>query len=328
MKQVSLQALLVLAAVGVSWKAGAQAASVEGAYPSKPIRVVVPFTAGSSTDTIARIIGAKLVEKWGRPVVMENRPGAGGIIAGSIITEASPDGHTLMFTNTSFSGAAALYAKLPYDSVKDFSGIAGVASAPLVIVVAPTLGVKSVKELIALAKQKPGQLNFGSGGIGSGNHYATELFNLTAGIKGVHVPYRGTLEAFTDIISGRIQYFLAPVVPAVPLIKSGKVVPLAVTDTQRALPLPDVPTVAEAGVAKFGFVSWYGFLAQAKTPRTIVSLLSKEIGQILELPDVKERIASQGAVAKLNAPEELGKIIREEIETMKKVWKLTGVQLK
>lgn len=326
MKKVLLHTLLVLAIAGVCGEACAQTTSGEPAYPTKPIRVVVPFSPGSATDTIARIIGTKLVEKWGRPVVTDNRPSAGGIIAGSIVLEANPDGHTLMASGSSFSGTAALYSKLPYDSIKDFAGITEIGTTPLVFVVASTLGVNSLNELIALAQQKPGQLTFGSGGIGTGNHYATELFNLTVGIKGVHVPYRGTADALTDSVAGRLHYFLSPVLPAVPMIKNKRLLALAVTTTQRLPPLPDVPTVAEAGVAGFGYVGWYGLLASRKTPRNIVNLLSREVGRILELPDVKERIANQGAAAQRSTPEELDKLIRDDIETRKKVWKAAGVK--
>jgi len=258
MKQPLLQTLLLLAAAGISSAASAQAISKEPAYPTKPIRMVVPFTPGSATDIIARIIGPKLAEKLGQQIVVDTRPSAGGIVAFNIVAEATPDGHTLTTTGSNFAGSAALYAaKLPYDSVRDFAGITQIATTPLILVVASSLGAKSVKELIALAKQKPGQLNFGSSGIGSGPHYGAALFQLAAGINVVHVPYRGSPEAFNDMIAGRLDYFLSPIMAAVPFIKSGRVLALGVTTAQRALPMPDVPTIAEAGLAGFEYEGWY-----------------------------------------------------------------------
>ena len=326
MKQALLQTLLVLAAAGVSAGASAQAASKEPGYPNKPIRVVVPFTAGSATDIIARIIGPKLVERWGRPVVMDNRPSAGGVVAFSIVAEATPDGHTLLVTGSNFAGSAALYSKLPYDPVRDFSGVSQIASTPLVLVVAPTLGAKSVKELIALAREKPGQLNYGSTGLGSGPHYGAELFKLASGINAVHVPYRGSPESLTDLMAGRVHFILSPVLAATPLIKSGRLLALGVTTTYRAQGLPDVPTVAEAGLAGFEYQGWYGMLAPSRTPRRIINLLSREVGRILELGDIKERIANQGAAARPSTPEEFDKLVRDEITTRRKVWKAAGVK--
>jgi len=326
MKQALLQTLLVLAAAGVSAGASAQAASKEPGYPNKPIRVVVPFTAGSATDIIARIIGPKLVERWGRPVVMDNRPSAGGVVAFSIVAEATPDGHTLLVTGSNFAGSAALYSKLPYDPVRDFSGVSQIASTPLVLVVAPTLGAKSVKELIALAREKPGQLNYGSTGLGSGPHYGAELFKLASGINAVHVPYRGSPESLTDLMAGRVHFILSPVLAATPLIKSVRLLALGVTTTYRAQGLPDVPTVAEAGLAGFEYQGWYGMLAPSRTPRRIINLLSREVGRILELGDIKERIANQGAAARPSTPEEFDKLVRDEITTRRKVWKAAGVK--
>ena len=326
MKQALMHTLLVLAAAGVSAGANAQATSGQPGYPSKPIRIVVPFTPGSATDIIARIVGPKLAERWGRPVVMDNRPSAGGIVACSIVAEATPDGHTLMVTGSNFAGSAALYSKLPYDPVKDFSGITQIASTPLVLVVAPTLGAKSVKELIALAREKPGQLNYGSTGLGSGPHYGAELFKLAAGINAVHVPYRGSPESLTDLMAGRVDFILSPVLAAVPLVRSGRVLALGVTTTYRAPALPDVPTIAEAGLAGFEYQGWYGVLAPSRTPRTIINLLAKEVGQILELSEIKERIANQGAAAKSSTPEAFDKLVHTEITTRRKVWKAAGVK--
>lgn len=257
---------------------------------------------------------------------MDNRPSAGGIVAGSIVAEANPDGYTLMLTSSAFAGSAALYSKLPYDSVKDFVGITQIAATPLVLVVAPGLGVKSVKELLALAREKPGKVNFASSGIGSGTHYAGELFKQVAAINVVHVPYRGSPEAMNDTLAGRTEYYIAPVLAAMPLVKSGRLLPLAVTGKERLPMLPDVPTVAEGALPGYIYNGWFGLLAPAGTPRTIIRALSAEVGRILRLPDVTSHIASTGAVPKPSTPEALEKLIRDEIAVRAKVFKAAGVK--
>jgi tripartite-type tricarboxylate transporter receptor subunit TctC len=295
-------------------------------YPSGPVRVVVPFTPGSASDILARLIGPKLNDSWGQQIVVDNRPSAGGTVAGMIVAGASPDGQTLMLTSSGFAGSAALYEKLPYDSLKDFAGVTQVVSTPLVLVVAPGFGVKSVKELIAQAQQKPGQLNFSSSGIGSGTHYAGELFKLAAGINVVHVPYRGTPEAINDVISGRIQYMVAPVLPSMTLVKGGRLLALAVTTRERIALLPDVPTIAEAALPGFEYDGWYGIFVPAKTPRAIINKVSLEVGRILRLADVTERIASQGATPKPSTPQEFDKLVRDEIIMRGKVFKASGAR--
>lgn len=295
-------------------------------YPSKPIRIVIPFTPGSASDILARFIGPKLNENWGQQVVVDNRPSAGGTVAGEIVARATPDGHTLMLTSSAFAGSAALYDKLPYDSVKDFSGVTQVASTALVVLVAPALGVKSVQELIALAQQKPKQINFASSGIGSGTHYVGELFKLAAKLDVVHVPYRGTPEALTDTMSGRVHYYISPLLPAMPLMKGGRLLPLAVTTSRRAPLLPDVPTLAETALPGFSYDGWFGIFAPSRTPRKTINLLSREIARILDLADVKDRIASQGATARSSAPEEFDKLVRGEIVTRTKIFKAAGAK--
>jgi tripartite-type tricarboxylate transporter receptor subunit TctC len=323
MKPFLLQALLGLAGVAV-----AAAASAQATYPTRPIRIVVPFTPGSATDIIARVVSPRMADRWGRPVVVDNRPSAGGIIAFGIVADAAPDGHTLLVTGSNFAGSAALYAgKLPFDPVKDFSGVTQFATTPLVLVVGPGLGIKSVKELIALAHEKKGQLNFASTGLGSGPHYGAELFKLAAGIGAVHVPYRGSPETLTDVMSGRVHFVLSPVLAASPLVRSGRVVALGVTTPYRAQALPDVPTIAEAGLPGFVYQGWYGMLAQGKAPRKLVNLLSGEVGKILDMPEISERIANQGAAAQRSTPEAFDKLVHEEIVTRTKVWKAAGVKV-
>ena len=295
-------------------------------YPSRPIRVIVPFTPGSATDLIARMVGPKLTDAWGQQVVIDNRPSAGGTVAGGIVAAAAPDGQTLMFTSSGFAGAAALYTKLPYDPLKDFAGVTLLAVTPLVLIVSPSLGVKTVKELIALAQQKPGQLNFGSSGIGSGTHFGGELFKLSAKINVTHVPYRGTPEALTDTMSGRIQFFVSPVLPAVPLVRSGRALALGVTSPQRLPMLQDVPTIAEAALPGFEYEGWYGVFAPARTPRAIVNKLSKEIAHALAMPDVHDRIVREGAAPKPMTPEQFDRMVRDEIVMRGKVFKAAGAK--
>src|SRR5262245_19778052 len=328
MSRALLHTLMAFTAAAVSAVAAAQAPSKDAGYPTKPIRVIVPFTPGSATDIIARFVTPKMAERWGRPVVVDNRPSAGGIIAFQTVAEATPDGHTLLVTGSNFAGSVALYhGKLPFDGVKDFAGITQFATTPLVLVVTPSLGVKSVKEFIALAKDKKGQLNFASTGQGSGPHYGAELFNLVAGIKAVHIPYRGSPETLTDLMAGRVQYILSPVLAASPLVKSGRVVALGVTTTYRAQALPDVPTIGEAGLPEFVYQGWYGMLAPGRTPRKIINLLAAEVGNIIDTPEIQERIANQGAKAQRSTPEAFDKIVHDEIVTRMKVWKAAGVKV-
>jgi tripartite-type tricarboxylate transporter receptor subunit TctC len=296
------------------------------AYPSKPIRIIVPFTPGSASDILARLVGPKIVDSWGQPVVVDNRPSAGGTVAGEIVARAAPDGHTLMLTSSAFAGSAALYDKLPYDPVKDFSGVSQVAETALVLVVAPSLGVKSSKELIALARANPGKLTFASSGIGSGTHYGGELFKMAAGIDTVHVPFRGTPEGITDTMAGRVSYYLTPLLPVMPLVKGGRLLPLGVTTLKRQPLLPDVPTLAESALPGFVYDGWFGVLTQSRIPRKTLLALSKEVGRILDLPEIRERIASQGATAKSSTPEAFDKLVHGEIATRKKVFRAAGVK--
>jgi len=320
MRYLRLMAAASLAVLPVATVLAAQP------FPSGPLRLVIPFTPGSASDILARLIGPKLLESWGQQVVVDNRPSAGGTVAGVIVAGAAPDGHTLMLTSSVFTGAAALYAKLPYDTVKDFAGVTQVVSTPLLVTVGPALGINSVKELIALAQQKPGQLNFGSSGIGSGTHFAGESFKLAAGINVVHVPYKGTPEAINDTIAGRVQFMLAPVLPAMALVKSGRLLALAVTTRQRIALLPDVPSASEVALPAWDYDGWYGLLAPARTPRPIINRLSREVGRIVGLPDVADRIAATGAVPRTTTPEEFDKLVRDDIVARGKIFKAAGAR--
>lgn len=324
----SVRHIVAAACVAIVGCASAFAAGApQQKFPSKPIRIIVPFSAGSQTDILARMIGQKMFENWGQQVVVDNRPGAGGRLASEIMLNANPDGHNLMMQSASHAANAALYRKLPYDTVKDFSGVTQVASVPNVLVVAPSQNIKSVKDLIALAKAKPGQINFGSAGLGSGTHINGEQFKLAAGIDVAHIPYKGTPEALTDTATGRIHYFFSPLVPALPFIRDKRLVPLAVSTAKRSPVLPDVPTIAEAALPGFEFDLWYGLLASSKTPKPILEQLSKEVARILALPDIRERMLRDGAVPKSSTPQEFDAFIRTEVDNLGKVVRASGAKI-
>jgi tripartite-type tricarboxylate transporter receptor subunit TctC len=316
----SCMTLLVMAVA-----AGAAGAAEK--YPSKPIRMLVPFSAGSQTDILARWIGEKAIESWGQQVVVDNRPSAGGTIASEYVLAANPDGHTLMMVSTGHAGNATLYSKLSYDTVRDFSGITRVASVPNLLVVAPTLGPKTVKDLIAYAKARPGQINFSSAGIGSGTQINGEMFKVAAGIEATHVPYKGAPESLNETATGRVHFTFSPILVAMGQVKAGRVTVLAVSTAKRSPLFPDVPTVAEAGIPGFEYDQWYGLLASAKTPRPIIGLVNKEIVRILNLPDIKERMLTQGASPAPTTPEEFDAFIRSEVKRFAAVLIAAGARI-
>ena len=302
-------------------------ASTEDAYPSRPIRMIVPFTAGAAADVLARRLALKMSENWGQQVVVDNRTGAGGTIGAGIVAKATPDGYTLLVHSAAFAVSAALYPKLPYDALKDFAPTSQIAIAPIVLVVAPSLGTRSVKELIALARQKPGQITFGSSGVGSSTHFAGEQFKAAAGINVVHVPYKGPAEALVDATTGRIQYLSAPLVPALPFIRDGRLLALAVTTAQRTPVLPDVPTVADAGLPGYEYQDWWGLFAPAKTPRPVIGKISKATASILELSEIRKQMLTQGAEARSSTPEEFTQFVRAKVESASKVITLAGIRI-
>lgn len=302
------------------------APAVAADYPDRPIRIVVPFTAGSASDLLARLIGPHLLQSWGQQVIVDNRGGAGSTLGNAIVAAATPDGYTLLLNSSAFAGAASIYPKLPYDTIKDFTGVSLVASNPLVLSVAPSLGVKTMKELIAMAHKNPGKFTYASSGIGSGTHYGNELFRSMAKMNTVHVPYRGTPESITDTVAGRVTYSMPPILAVLPLVRDGRIIPLAVTTRQRAPLLPDVPTVEEAGLPGYEYDGWFGVIAPVKTPRPIVDKLSKEIARIVQLPDVQERIGAMGGRPRSSTPEEFNKLIRTEIETRTRIFAAAGTK--
>lgn len=297
-------------------------------FPNRPIRILVGFTPGSVTDLLARAVGQKLYESWGQQIVVDNRPGAGGVIASDILQGATPDGYTLMVASSGHAVNASLYSKLPYDTLKDFAGITYLADVPNVLVVSPALGLKSVRDLIALAKSKPGQINYGSAGVGSGTHMNGEVFIIAAGIKVVHVPYKGSPEAINNVIGGSVQYYFAPITGVVSLIKAGRLTGLAVSTKDRSPVLPDIPSVAESGgLPGFDYSVWYGMLGPAKIPKNVKGKLAQEIGRILALHDLKERMLTQGATLRPTSPEEFDAFIRDEVVRMAKIVKGAGIRV-
>ncbi len=304
----------------------AGAAGAQDRFPEKPIRMLVPFSAGSVTDFFARMLGQKMTEHWGQQVVIDNRPSAGGIIASETLLAAPPDGYTLMLVSIGHAVNASLYSKLPYDTVRDFAGITLVADTPTVLVVTPSLGLKSVKDLVDLAKSKPGQLNYASAGIGSGAHINAEQFKLAAGINVVHVPFKGTPESLTNVIGGSVSFFFSPITGAVALVKGGKIGALAVSTKERSPVLPDLPSAAEVGVPGFEFNLWTGLVGPGKLPKDIKDKLNKQAVSILAAPDVKERMLTQGATPHPMSPAQFDAFIKSEVERLAKVVKASGAK--
>ena len=303
-------------------------AQAQQKFPTKPIRLVVGLSAGGQADTVARIIGQKMTVNWGQPVVVENRAGAGGILAASTVAKAAPDGYTILYVTGGFAVSAALQANLPYDPLKDFAGVTQIGFVTQVLVVTPALGVKSVKELIALAQAKPGQILFSSSGAGTGNHLTVERIRLAAGIKLVHVAFKGGSEAVIEVVAGRVHFCIQSLASPLPFIKDGKLLALAVTTPQRSPVLPDVPALAETLPDFKRPETSSGLLAPAGTPRPVLNQISKEVARILDLPDVKERLQAIGFVPAPTTPEEYDKILRAQIETFSKLVRDAGLRSK
>lgn len=313
-------------ALGVPVALSAQSADDASGFPARPIRMVVPFPPSGLPDITARLIGPKLLEAWKQQVVVDNRPGGGGIIGTEIVAKANPNGYTLLSTTPAHAVSPAIHSKLPFDTLRDFAGITLTSSAAYVLVVPSGLGAKSVQELIARAKAKPGQLNFASGGIGSGTHFAAELFKDLANIDVVHVAYRGLPEALTDSVAGRVQFFMPPLASAVSLVKDGKLLALAVTGAKRVSGFENIPTLAESGVAGFEWGAWSGLLAPARTPRSIINKLNREVSRILRLPEVQERLAAIGVEAVPNTPAQFDKFIADQIMLTTRIARSAGIK--
>ncbi len=296
------------------------------AFPDKPVRLVVPYSAGGSTDLISRALGQKLSEMWGQTVVIDNRPGGSTIIATDIVAKSAPDGYTLLVTTTSFTIVPSLTGKLPYDPAKDFEPITLINTTPLVLVVNPGVPAKSVKELIALAKARPGELNFGSAGSGGSNHLAGELFNVMAGVKIVHVPYKGNAPALNDLVGGHVDIVFNGLTSAVPLIKAGRLRPLAVTSLTRSSALPDIPTLDELGLKGFQAVAWNGLSAPARTPKDLIRRINADVLKVIRSPEFVERLTAEGSDAVGDSPEQFAAFLQEETARWNKLIKFANIK--
>jgi tripartite-type tricarboxylate transporter receptor subunit TctC len=320
MKTVPLARLLLCGFAAAIIAGGAAAQQ----YPSKTITMIVPFPAGGTTDILARPIAQKLSEKLGQQVIVDNRPGAGGTLGAGIVAKAASDGHTLLVAAVHHTIATSLYKKLPYNFEKDLAPVTVIAFVPNVMLVNPSLPVKNVKDVIAMAKAQPGKLAYGSAGAGTTHHIAGEMFKTMAGIDIVHVPYKGGAPMMTDLIGGQVQMAFETSASAMSQIRGGKVKPLAVTTAKRSPALPDIPTIAESGIAGYELTTWYGVVAPAGTPKEIISKLQTEIANMLKTPDMKKRWEEQAAEPGGITPEEFAKIIHADTVKYAKVVKESG----
>ena len=326
MKNDSSAWLLTVGMVLFAPLAHAQKPDAASAFPSRPIRIVIGFTPGGQPDISARLIGPKLFEAFGQQVVVDNRPGAGGVVGARIVAGATPDGHTLLSISSAHVVVPTMQARLGYDPLKDFAGVTQSTSAAYLLVVPPSLEAKTMKDLIALAKAKPGQINFSSGSTGSGTHFAAEMFKLAAGIDVTHVPYKGVPEALTDTVSGRVQFFMSPLASAINLVRDGRLRALGVSSAKRVRAYADVPTFAEAGLPGFEWDSWGGILAPAKTPRAVINKLNREIVRALTLPDVAQRLTSLGVEPMPGSPEQFDKLLAAQLAVAVNLARKAGIK--
>jgi tripartite-type tricarboxylate transporter receptor subunit TctC len=293
-------------------------------YPSRPIRFIVPFPPGGGNDIVGRIVALKLGEGLGQQVVIDNRGGAGGTIGTDITAKAPPDGYTMLINNISLAVNHTLFKKLPYDTLKDLQPVSLVGRQPNIVVVHPGVPAKSVRELLDMARAKPGSVNYGSGGIGTASHLATEMLKLMANVDMVHVPYKGLGPALTDLMGGRLHVIISTMASALPQMKTGKLRPLAVTTAQRSAFFPEVPTLNEAGVKGYEFSTWYGLLVPARTPQPIVDRLNRETQKALGSALVKEQFVSQGLEPAGSSPQEFSAYLKSEVAKWAKVVKASG----
>jgi tripartite-type tricarboxylate transporter receptor subunit TctC len=302
-------------------------AAVAQSWPTKRVTVVVPFTAGSSTDIMARTVTQRLSEQLGQPFVVENRPGAGGTLGVGAVAKADPDGHTILVHSSSYTITPTTYPNTPYDTVRDLAGITPLALLPQVLVISPNKNIRSVPDLVRAAKAKPGAMNYASAGVGTATQLNAERFRLGAGIEVVHVPFRGTPEALTEIITGRVDYYFCPVNAVLPMIAEKQVLGLAMGSSKRSAALPDVQTTLEAGVPNSDYNFWVGMFVPSKTPREIANRLQQEVAKALENKEVRESMAKLGAEPMLMKPEEFDAYIRNEITTNAGLVKAAGIPI-
>ncbi len=305
----------------------APAAFANTDYPNKPIRLVVPYPPGGPTDIVARVVAQKLGEQIGQSIIIDNKPGAGANLGAEQVARSAPDGYTLVVATTAHAINPSLFSKLNYSITKDFAPISQLTSGPLVIVTTPTLAANNVKELIALAKSKPGALNYATSGNGQSTHLSAELFSAMAGVKMNHIPYKGSAPALTDVMSGQADLMFDTMLSSMPFVKSGKLKALAVTSSERAPSAPDLPTVAEAGLPSYEAIAWNGILAPAGTPKEIVDKLNAGLKKVLQDPDVKQRFDAQGFAAQWNTPQAFGTFLTTEVDKWGKVVKTSGAKV-
>ncbi len=301
--------------------------AADAPFPTKPVRIIVPFAAGGGTDLIARALGQKLSEAWGQQVVIDNRAGGGTLIGSEMVARSAPDGHTLLLTANPHTTNPALHAKLPYDTVRDFSGITQIAASPLVLTAHPSLPARSVPEVIALAKQRPGQMSYGTSGNGGPQHLAGEMFKFMAGVSMIHVPYRGGAPAIADLLAGQTQLMFGSTFTVIPQHAAGKLRALAVTSMQRSAALPNLPTVAEAALPGYAMTTWYGLFAASTTPRAVIAKLHADVARALKAPDVIERLKRDGSDVVANEPAAFDAHVRTEIENARRIVKASGMRL-
>ena len=304
----------------------AHASALAQGWPTKPLRVIVPFTPGSATDIMARTVSEKLSSQLGQSVVVENRPGAGGTIGEAIVAKADPDGHTLLVHSSSYTVTPSTYQNLPFDTLRDLTGVTPLGLLPNVLVISPSKGIRSVTELIAAARAKPGALNAATIGVGSATHLNAERFRLGAGIDVVAIPFKGTPEALTEVMTGRVDYYFCPVNAALPFLKDGKLLGLAVGSTKRSVALPDLKTTLEEGIPNSDYNFWVGMFAPSKTPREVIARLYGETVKALHAPDVLEKLARLGAEPMEYDPDQFNAYIRNEIAANAVLVKAAGIK--
>ena len=317
---MTIRLFAILAGCAVS------AALAQSPYPDKPIKFLVPFTAGSGTDIVARTVGDAMSRGLKQPIIVENRPGAGGTLGAAQVAKSPPDGYTILVQAAGHAANPAIYPNLPYDTVRDFAGVATLASLPNVLVVSPSKGYKNAQDLVARARAAPGTLNYATAGVGSATHMNTELFRISANFEATHIPFKGTPEALTDTATGRVDFFFAPLASALPLIKDNRLQPLAVGTLQRSPLLADVPTTTEAGFAQSDYVFWVGLFVPATTPRAIVERLNAEVARALASPEVREKLSALGAEPLVMSPSAFDEFVRHEMQRMGEVVRKAGIK--
>lgn len=295
-------------------------------YPTGPLRIISPYPPGGGTDILARTIGQKLNERFSQPVVVDNRAGANGTVGAAYVAKAAADGHTMLIVPAGYAANPALYKSLPYDQARDLAPVSHLASGPLVLVVHPALPVRSVKDLIALAKSRPGEINVGSAGNGSLPHLCAELFNAAAKVKLTHIPYKGSGTAIIDVMSGQVPVYFMNVLQSLPLIKTGKLRALGVTSPQRTAIAPELPAIAEAGLPGFDMTNWYGMLVPAATPRDVINKLQQEVARVLNLPELKERLAGEGMTVVGSTPEQFAAFLGRESAKYNRIIQAAGIK--